>query len=123
MMNLGDYMDPIQLPKAINQDQFEKIEIQTAQPLGIGARILVEESAQKLEPYQTPVRSDLQGKDRSGKPIEVNTLGRWLFGVPGINPHIQISAQGNTLTLRYPAKVHPKVSELINLLKQSLAAN
>jgi len=113
-------MVSIKLPNVAQPDQFAEIQISTSKPFGIGARVFVQEVARKLEAYQFPIESDLKGQDKTGREIEVNTLGRWLFGVPGVNPHVLISAQGNTVFIRYPAGVNIKVSELMNSLKESL---
>ncbi len=47
---------------------------------------------------RTKIRTDMTGRDRSGKPIVVNNLKDWLFGVPGTPGNLQMEGI-STVTL------------------------
>ena len=45
-----------------------------------------------MVPYHFPVivQPEVTGRGDAGNPIPVNTLGRWLFGIPGFKGHIRV---------------------------------
>jgi len=59
-------------------------------------KLLVRDAANKTQWYYLPVVliPEVQGRSDAGEAIEVNTLGRWLFGVPGY--------QGNARFIGWP---------------------
>jgi len=59
-------------------------------------KLLVRDAANKTQWYYLPVVlvPDVQGRSDTGEVVEVNTLGRWLFGVPGY--------QGNARFIGWP---------------------
>jgi len=59
-------------------------------------KLLVRDAAKRTAWYHLPVTlaPDVQGRDDAGMAVEVNTLGRWLFGVPGY--------QGNARFIGWP---------------------
>jgi len=56
----------------------------------------VRDAAKRTAWYRLPVTlaPDVQGRDDAGMAVEVNTLGRWLFGIPGY--------QGNARFIGWP---------------------
>lgn len=53
--------------------------------LGDGFKLYLRDVLKRVPEYHTVLEFDFQVEGRSDKgiPIPVNTLGRWLFGVPG----------------------------------------
>jgi len=53
---------------------------------GASFKVFLRNELKKVSEYHTPVELDnpnVAGRTEDGIPIPVNTLGRWLFGVPG----------------------------------------
>jgi len=59
-------------------------------------KVLVRDAAKRAAWYHLPIVlvPDAQGRSDAGEEIKVNTLGRWLFGVPGY--------QGNARFIGWP---------------------
>jgi len=59
-------------------------------------KVLVRDAAKHAAWYHLPIVliPEVQGRSDAGEEIEVNTLGRWLFGVPGY--------QGNARFIGWP---------------------
>lgn len=98
----------------------EKVEIKTKKPLGLTAKIYIHEIARKIPLYNQKIDCDAKGKDKNKKEIIVNTLGRWLFGVPDYEGHVRITSLGNTIMLFYPKKSPEDVRNFINSLKRTI---
>jgi hypothetical protein len=98
------------------------VEIQVPKPLGVTAKVLIHERARKLPLYNEKIKCDVKGQDKNGKKIAVNTIGRWLFGVPGYEGHIRISSVDDIVSVYYPKKSLKVVNELINSIKDSVEA-
>jgi len=53
---------------------------------GASFKVFLRNELKKVSEYHTPVEldnSNVAGRTEDGVPIPINTLGRWLFGVPG----------------------------------------
>jgi hypothetical protein len=52
---------------------------------GGGFKLYLRDSLRRVPEYNIPVEVeiDVYGRTADGVPIEINTLGKWLFGVPG----------------------------------------
>jgi len=53
---------------------------------GAGFKVFLRNELKKIPEYHTPIEldnPDVAGRTEDGIPIPINTLGRWLFGVPG----------------------------------------
>jgi hypothetical protein len=53
---------------------------------GAGFKLYLREKLKGVQEYHTPIELDnpaITGRTDTGVPIPINTLGRWLFGVPG----------------------------------------
>lgn len=96
------------------------VEISTDKPLGLTAKVLVQERARKLALYNEAIECDMEGESTDGKKIAVNNVGRWLFGVPGYTGHIRIVADENKITLYYPKESSKAVHNLIFALKTEM---
>jgi len=58
--------------------------IEKPNPCGYGLKIAIREKAKRLPEYHLPVDiGNVTGRSDTGVPIPINTLGRWIFGVPG----------------------------------------
>lgn len=105
-----------QLPETI-------VTISLNKPLGMAARVIATEAAKTLLSYHLAVSCSASGKDlRTQAPIAVNTLGRWLYGVPGYDGHIRIVADGNDVHLCYPEHAPREVHSHIQELQAALTA-
>ncbi len=97
-----------------------KIVIYVGQPLGPTADIFVREVARMLPHYNEQIICNASGVDIEGKKIAVNTVGRWLFGVPGFRGHVRIVPQGNTINVYYPEQAPQIVHDLLYELKRAI---
>tara|TARA_Y100000310_G_scaffold336690_1_gene421914 strand:+ start:2236 stop:2592 length:357 start_codon:yes stop_codon:yes gene_type:complete len=99
------------------------VDIQAPKPLGVTAKVFTHEQARKLPLYNQPIKYDVVGQDQKGKKIRINSVGRWLFGVPGYEGHIRIVPADNKVLLYYPKKSPKVVHEFITSLKESIESN
>ena len=97
-----------------------QVDIQTPKPLGVTAEIFINEITRKLSMYNQPIKCSANGKDTKGKKIAVNTVGRWLFGVPGYGGHIRVVPSADKVLVYYPNKSPKVVHELIASLKEAM---
>jgi len=97
-----------------------KIVIKTQKPLGPTANVFVHEKARALLLYNEKINCKAKGADAKGKKIAINTVGRWLFGVPGFQGHVRIVPEAKTITIYYPEQAPEIVHNLLNELKCSI---
>jgi len=103
----------------INPELNKSVEIDIKRQLGITAAVWVREQARKIDTYDLPIDNWQIGKDKDGNEIQVNTLGRFLFGVPGYDGHVRIISEDTRVTVHYPSE--PSASEeLFNKLKEKI---
>ena len=93
------------------------VEIQLSKPLGLTAEVRVKEFARQIPDYFHPISSEVKGVDKTGKEIEVNTVGRWMFGVPGYEGVARIVPEKDRVLIYYPEHSAEFVDEFIALLK------
>ena len=79
----------------------ESIEINSSQKLGSTADVYVQEIARKMEGYDSNINCTATGVDNNKTIITINTLGRWLFGVPGYQGNSRIVSEGNIVKIYY----------------------
>lgn len=96
------------------------IDIDMPKALGLTAKVLIHERARKLEFYNQPIDCDIEGQDKNGKKIAVNTVGRWLFGVPGFDGNIRISTENEKVLIHYPKEAPQEVHDLLSKLKETV---
>lgn len=96
------------------------VDIQAPKPLGVTAKVFISEAARKLSLYDQPIKCGAKGKDSKGKKIAVNTVGRWLFGVPGYEGRIRVVPANDKVFLHYPKKSPKVVHELVASLKEAI---
>ena len=97
----------------------QMIEIDVGRSLGVTAEVYIKEAARKLPEYNTPLNTWQVGHDLNNNEIAVNSLGRWLFGVPGFSGHSRISTNGNKINVHYPNQP-PEILQLLHSLKNHL---
>lgn len=100
-----------------------RIGIQAPKPLGVTAKVYVMEQARKLPDFNQEIDCSASGQDKDDKKIEVDSLGRWLFGVPGYTGHIRISPVDDKVMIYYPKKAPKVVHEFLLSLKESIENN
>jgi hypothetical protein len=94
------------------------VDVQAPKPLGLTAKVYVHERARALPLYDEPVKCEAKGESKDGKKIAVDTVGRWLFGVPGYEGHIRIVPSDTKVSLYYPKESPKVVHELVSSLKE-----
>lgn len=97
-----------------------QMSIKTKEPLGLTAEVLIKEKARKLSFYNQPIQCDAVGKDELGRAIAVNTVGRWLFGVPGYLGNLRIVPEGENVVLHYSKESPSLVQDLLSNLKHEI---
>jgi len=99
------------------------VDIQTPKSLGLTAKVFIQEKARTLPLYDQSVKCDAHGESNDGKKIAVDTIGRWLFGVPGYEGHIRVVPADDKVLLYYPKESPKVVHELVSLLKETVETN
>ena len=99
------------------------VDVQTPRSLGLTSKVFIQEKARSLPLYDHSVECGVNGKSNDGKEIAIDTVGRWLFGVPGYEGHIRIVSEGNKVMLYYPKESPKVVHELISSLKEEVETN
>lgn len=95
----------------------------TKKPLGATVEVYVHEIARKLPAYNQPVECEAVGIDSDENKIQVDTLGRWLFGVPGYQGHLRIVAGEEIITIYYPSDSPKIVEEFLRNLKEAIESS
>ena len=88
----------------INPELNKSIQINAKRQLGVTAAVWIQEHARKLNEYNYRVDCWQIGKDASGNEISIDTLGRWLFGVPGYDGHVRIVPDDEHVAVHYPSE-------------------
>jgi hypothetical protein len=99
------------------------IDIQAPKPLGLTAKVFIHELARALPLYNQPIRCAAKGQSKDGKKIAIDTVGRWLFGVPGYTGHIRVVPARDKVLLYYPKQSPEVVHKLILSLKEVVETN
>jgi len=97
-----------------------QVDIQAPKPLGVTAPFFIQHHAIQLPVYNQPIKCDAKGQDSKGKKIVVNTVGRWLFGVPGYGGHVRVVPANDKVLLYYPKESPKVVHELVASLKEAV---
>jgi hypothetical protein len=101
----------------------EMVEINAHKPLGLTAQVYIHEVARKLPLFNQEIDCDAQGQDKEGNKIDVNTVGRWLFGVPGYAGHVRIASSANTVSIYFPKESPKAIYDLVLHVKQTVEAS
>ena len=88
---------------------------------GFSLKVVIRQAAKKLPEYHLPVKNDFLPttvRTQEGEEIEVDTLGRWAFGVPGYQGHLLFEGgTSDSIVIYYPEGT-PK--ELLELLQKAV---
>jgi len=84
-------------------------------------KVAIRQTAKKMPEYHLPIQNQILPmtvETQEGKKIEVNTLGKWAFGVPGYAGHLMFEGfNPDQIVVHYP-KNSPK--ELLELLEKAV---
>jgi len=97
-----------------------RLDIQAARPLGVTTKVFIHEAARGLPLYHQSIKCRIKGEDKKGKKIAVDTVGRWLFGVPGYAGRVRVALSGDKVHLYYPQQSPKVVHELAASLKETV---
>jgi len=77
-------------------------------------KLLVRKAARKHPYYHLKVSlvPPVQGRDEAGRPVPVDTLGRWLFGVPGYAGNAIFDGHSNPPGVWLPQEAPPEADEM-----------
>ena len=71
--------------------------------------------------YFAKIQCDIQGKSNTGKAIPINTVGKWLFGMPGYMGHVRVSNwDGRDAKVEFPQASPPEVIQLLEATKREI---
>lgn len=97
------------------------VAIRLPRSMGGGAKVFLREVAKAKAPnlFHQKVECGISGRSDSGNVIPINTVGRWLFGVPGYMGHVRVSNwEGLDCKVEFPKDSPSEVRELIDAIKQ-----
>lgn len=98
----------------------KKVSVRTPKSLGLTAKVWVHEKARKMGAYSQPIICSALGKSKEGREIPVNSVGRWLFGVPGYDGNVRIYADDDTVTICYSHDAPQPVHDLVQAVKDRI---
>lgn len=101
-----------------NNSTSSSIDINTGRPLGLTAKVFLQEQGRMLPTYNEKINCDDVGKDTEGNEIKIDTVGRWLFGVPGYNGHIRVTSDDKMTRIYYPLNSNEVVHQFLLELKK-----
>ena len=99
------------------------IEIQSDRNLGLTAKVFLQEKGRMIDSYNHEITCEDIGKDSEGNEIKVDTIGRWLFGVPGCDGHIRVTSEDKMLKVYYPKNSSNIIHSFLLELKQVVEKN
>lgn len=85
-------MKKLNLPTRVSFPKIKIIFPQTNPPLGHDTKMRLRSYAKRNALYRIPVEVNplVTGRNDAGEEIAIDTLGKWLFGVPGYKGHINV---------------------------------
>lgn len=99
--------------------EFAEVVICLPENMGGNAKVYLRERAKKLPEYSQPINTGIAGRSNHGDQIPVDTVGKWLFGVPGYQGHITVSNwEGTECIVRFPCESHEVVHSLVASIKK-----
>lgn len=97
------------------------IEIITREARGITAYIFIHGIAMKQSLFDHPIQCPDNGMVE-GRELPIDTVGKWLFGVPGYDGHVAINVNGGKVLLSFPSKSPLVVHDLVISIKNAVEA-
>ncbi len=104
--------------KTQNNSTSSSIDFSVGRALGLTAKVFLQEQGRTLPTYNKKIACDDVGKDGDGNEIKVDTVGRWLFGVPGYDGHIRVTPDDEMTRIYYPANSGEVVHQFLLELKK-----
>jgi len=91
-------------------------------PMGGMAKIHLRNIAKNIPEYHQKIETGICGQDGLGNKIPINSVGRWLFGVPGYMGHIRVMHWEGDCKIDFPADSPEIVHRLVQLIKEKAEA-
>jgi len=98
-----------------------KLAINKPNKWGYSLKVAIRQVAKKLPEYHLPIQNSylpMTVETQEGKKIEVNTLGKWAFGVPGYAGHLMFEGFNPKEIVIYYPEGSPK--ELLEMLEKAV---
>lgn len=86
---------------------------------GSSLKLKLREVAKKNPLYGKKIDCNVSGQDENGGDIQINSVGKWTFGVPGYMGHIRCQ-QNEQVIVQLPKGCPPEVVELITWAVEKL---
>jgi len=89
--------------------------------MGLNAKIYLRNIAKDQVPqiYFLSIETGISGRTNSGDEIPIDSVGRWLFGVPGYMGHIRVSNwEDRDCKVEFPKDSPEVVHQLIEKIKK-----
>ncbi len=99
------------------------VAIRLPEPMGGSAKVFLRTVAkeQLSTLFHRPIECGISGRSDIGQLIPINSVGRWLFGVPGYMGHVVVSNWGDDLCkVEFPTGSPLAVGELVEALKREV---
>ena len=103
-----------------NNSTSSSIDINVGRALGLTAKVFLQEQGRTLPAYNQKIACTDIGKDADGNEIKVDTVGRWLFGVPGYDGHLRVTSDDETTRIYYPSNSAEVVHQFLLELKHAV---
>ena len=97
------------------------VAIRLPRPMGGNAKVFLRNVAKDRLPelYHAPIECGISGRTDSGEEIPVNSVGRWLFGIPGYMGHARVLNWGGCdCKVEFPQDSPSEIHGLVQHLKQ-----
>jgi len=101
------------------------VAIRLPEPMSGSAKVFLRTVAKEQLPelFHRPIETGIAGRSNDGDEIPINTVGRWLFGVPGYMGHIVVSNwEGDLAKVEFPEGSPSVVKDLVDALKRKVEA-
>ena len=99
--------------------------VRLPRPMGGGAKVFLRTIARDQLPelFHYSIVTGMAGRSDNGQQIPINTVGRWLFGVPGYMGHIRVfNGDEDLAKVEFPQDSPSIVHDLVNALKRIVEA-
>jgi len=84
---------------------------------GFSLKVAMRQVAKSLPEYKRVIIHKVSGRDDNGNEIPINTLGRWIWGVPGYMGNAVFDGGAEMVTVWVPREAPP---EAIALIKKAM---
>lgn len=107
----------LELPARISIFSYKNVTFPVKNKWGTSLKIVLRNEAKRFPLYRTPVKIEplVSGRTDTGDIIEIDTLGKWLFGTPGYASNMIVESFEDLVSFRLP-----DVPEAEELIKQAV---